>query len=105
MRLERLKLVGIAIAAGWIAGAILYLQHADIRAAKFLRNSSFEICDYVNYHLALYSGCWHDLMKIAASLDNAFANLAILSLAPVLLLWLAATIAQKLWRLMRASRP
>ncbi len=104
MRPGRWKLAGLAASAGWIVGAAIYLQYTDIRAAKFLRNAAFEICDYVSHRLIAYANCWADLTKIAASLDNVWASLALLSLAPVLFVWLVAYMVQKLWQWARASR-
>jgi hypothetical protein len=83
--------------AAWIAGAALYVTYADIRLAEFLRNSAFEVCDYVSYRLQ-YGNCWHDLMKAAAFLDRPWANLALVALAPLPMIWLTARVVPKFWR-------
>jgi hypothetical protein len=104
MRPGRCKLVGFAVGVGWIVGATTFVRHADIRVARFLKDSTFEVCDYVSHRLVAYAECWRDLMTLASYLDNVWADLALLALAPVLLLWLAALVARKIWRSARASR-
>ena len=104
MRPGRCKLAGLAVSAGWIVGAALLVRAADFRAAKFLWNSAFEVCDYVERRLFAYADCWRDLMALASALDSVWADLVLFALVPVALLWLAAWAARQLRQGTRASR-
>jgi hypothetical protein len=98
MHVARWTRIGMLISGAWIVGATTCLAYADIRAGRFLRNSAFEVCDYVNYHVRHYASCWRDLMKVAAFVDHPWANVAVISLAPILLVWLGAHVTLRLWR-------
>jgi hypothetical protein len=98
---QRVKPVAVVLAAAWLALAAPLALVADLRAAKFLRNGAFEICDYVTSRVPAYAGCWHDLMRLAAALDNPWANLALVALAPLLLAWLAILAVRGVRRLAR----
>lgn len=86
-----------------MVGAAIFLRYADIRAAKFLRNSAFEICDYVNHHLGHYGNCWHDVMNVAAYVDDGWTDIAMVSLAPILFGWLVIFITMSLWQWLHSS--
>jgi hypothetical protein len=98
MRPRRATIFALAVSAAWIAGAAIAVRYADLRAAKFLRNGAFEVCDYVGYRLFAWPDCWRDLMAAASALDTVFADLALLALAPVVLAWLAALCVRTLRR-------
>jgi hypothetical protein len=78
-------------------------MYADIRAGTFVRNSAFEVCDYVNYHLRDYASCWRDLMQVAAFLDHAWTSVAAIVVAPVVLAWLGWHITPRIWQWVRSS--
>ncbi len=90
MSRRRWNLVGLAVGVGWFVVVAAHIRYADIRAAKLLKDSAFEVCDYVSHRLVDYADCWRDLTTLASNLDNAWANFTLLALAPALLLWLAA---------------
>jgi len=93
MNRGRRNLVGLGVGVGWFVVVTAYIRYADIRAAKSLKDSAFEVCDYVSYRLVEYPDCWRDLITLASYLDNAWVNLVLFALAPALLLWLAAVVA------------
>ncbi|MGQ0677056.1 MAG: hypothetical protein ACT4N4_13350 [Rhodospirillales bacterium] len=94
----RWKFLFLAAGVGWFAATAAYVRYAEFRAAKLLKDSAFEVCDYVGHRLVGYADCWRDLMTVASYLDNDWANLALLALAPALSLWLAAAVARTIRR-------
>ena len=97
----RWKLAALAAGVGWFVAVAAYVRYADIRAAKLLKDSAFEVCDYVGHRLVGYADCWRDLMTLASYLDNDWADVALLALAPALLLWLAVAAARTIRRARR----
>src|SRR5215470_13162211 len=97
---RRAQLAMIVVSGVWIVGALSSLVFADIRVARFLRYSAFEVCDYINYHVCHCGNCWRDLMKAADIVDHPLINLALISLVPTPFLWLGtcATIEVLRWR-------
>jgi hypothetical protein len=95
---RRAQFAMIVVSGIWIVGALSSLAFADIRVARFLRYSAFEVCDYVNYHVCRCGDCWRDLMNVATFVDHPLTNAALITLAPVTLLWSVAYSTLKLWR-------
>ena len=79
-----------------MAGAIIGQAYGDVRIARFLRYSAFEVCDYINYHLCHCGNCWQNLMKVAAFVDQPLINFALIALAPIALGWLCAYVALRI---------
>jgi hypothetical protein len=71
-------------------GATIGLTFADLRVARFLRYSAFEVCDYINYHLCHCGNCWRGVMAVATFVDQPVINFALIALVPVVLARLAA---------------
>ena len=94
----RAQMALLGISGVWIVGVLSSLAFADIRIARFLRYSAFEVCDYINHYLCRCGDCWRDLMKVATFVDHPLTNAALISLAPIPLMWFAACSALKLWR-------
>ena len=92
--------ISLIVSAAWIGATMILLTFADMRVARFLRYSSFEVCDYINYHVCRCGNCWRDLMKAADIVDHPLINLALISLVPIPFLWLgtSATIEVLHWR-------
>ena len=104
MNVARHTQIAMIIVSGvWIVGVLTSLAFADIRVARFLRYSAFEVCDYINYHVCRCGDCWRDLMNVAWFVDHPLINAALISLAPVALIWLAACSTVKLWRWVRSD--
>lgn len=103
MRMTRSMVIGAVVSGAWIVAAATSVSYANIRAGALLRNSAFEVCDFVGYHLRDYPSCWRDLMKMAAVLDHPWANQAAISLGPVLLAWSGMLVSLRLMRWFRAS--
>jgi hypothetical protein len=82
--------IGIGLSVVWMLGATIGLTVADVRVARFLRYSAFEMCDYVNYHLCHCNNCWRDVMAVARFVDQPVINFALIALVPIVLAWLAA---------------
>jgi hypothetical protein len=95
---RRAQFAIIAVSGVWIVGALSSLAFADIRIARFLRYSAFEVCDYINYHVCRCGNCWRDLMNVATFVDHPLTNAALITLAPVALLSSAAYLTLKLLR-------
>ena len=96
--------IGMIVASCiWIVGVLISLAFADIRVARFLRYSAFEVCDYINYHVCRCGDCWRDLMSVAALVDHPLINAALISLIPVALMWLAACSTLKLWQWLNSA--
>jgi hypothetical protein len=95
---RRAQVAMIVISGAWIVGALSSLAFADIRVARFLRYSAFEVCDYINYHVCRCGDCWGDLMNVATLVDHPLTNAALITLAPLALLWSATYSTLKLWR-------
>jgi hypothetical protein len=98
-----MRWAGVVLSAAWIAGTAAYLTHADVRAGTFIRNSAFEVCDYVGYRLGDYADCWRDLMKVAGLIDDPWTSLALISLAPVLLAWSIQRVTGRVWQWLRSA--
>jgi hypothetical protein len=103
MRIARCTRVGMLLSGAWGVGVATSLVYADLRAGSFLRNSAFEVCDYVNYHLHDYGSCWRHLMKVADVVDHSWVGLAVLSLAPVLFAWLGGYVTLGLCRRLQSD--
>jgi hypothetical protein len=95
---RRAQFAMIVVSGVWIVGALSSLAFLDIRVARFLRYSAFEVCDYMNYHVCRCGDCWRDLMNVATFVDHPLTNAALIALAPVMLLWSAAYSILTLWR-------
>ena len=100
---RRAQLAMIVVSGVWIVGALSSLVFADIRVARFLRYSAFEVCDYINYHICRCGDCWRDLMNMATFVDHPLTNAALITLVPVALLWFVAYSIQNLWRWVRTN--
>jgi hypothetical protein len=85
--------IGIGISAAWVAGAVIAAMFGDIRIARLLRYSAFEVCDYVNHHLCDCGNCWRQLMDFASLVDDALMNVALIALAPIAVAWAGACAA------------
>jgi hypothetical protein len=95
--------IGLIVSAAWITGTVIWLTFADMRIARFLRYSAFEVCDYINYHMCHCGNCWRDLIKAAEFVDHPLINLALISLMPIVLVWLGASVTLRVWHWGRPS--
>jgi hypothetical protein len=101
---RRTQIAMIVVSGAWIVGVLTSLAFADIRVARFLRYAAFETCDYINYHVWRCDDCWRDLMNVAWFVDHPLINAALISLAPVALIWsAAATLKLRRWVHSRSS--
>lgn len=103
MRNALWKRLGLLLSGGWIIVASIVLTSADLRIARFLRYSAFEVCDYVNYYLCHCGNCWRDLMAVAAFVDRPLVNFALIALTPVLLAWICTIVAVRAYHLIVGS--
>ena len=87
---------GMLASGAWLVGAIIGQAYGDVRIARFLRYSAFEVCDYINYHLCHCGNCWQNLMNVAAFVDHPFINLALIAAAPIVLAWSCAYAALRI---------
>ena len=99
---RRTQIAMIVVSGAWIVGVLASLAFADIRVARFIRYAAFEVCDYINYRMWRCGDCWRDLMNVAWFVDYPLVNAALISLAPVALIWSAACSTLRLWRWVRS---
>jgi hypothetical protein len=102
MHIAGWRSIGLIVSAAWIVGTLIGLAITDIRIAKLLRYSAFEVCDYVNYHLCYCGNCWRNLMKAAEFVDYPVVNFVLISLTPVVLAWLGVSLTLKVWQWVRS---
>ena len=98
MRIDRWACVRMLLSGAWIVAATIGLAFADLRIARFLRYSAFEVCDYINYHVCHCGNCWRDLMVVAAFVDRPVINFALIALAPVGFAWICACVAARAYQ-------
>ena len=101
MQIAGRRSIGLIVSAAWIVGTVI-LVFADIRVAKLLRYSAFEVCDYINYHFCYCGNCWRNLMKAAEFVDYPVVNFVLLSLTPIVLVWLGVSLTLKVWQRVRS---
>jgi hypothetical protein len=75
--------IGLIASAAWMVGMVILVTFADIRVARFLRYSAFEVCDYINYRLCHCANCWRNVMNFASFVDHPLINLALIVVAPL----------------------
>ena len=98
MRIDRWARLSMLLSGAWIVAATIGLTFADLRIARFLRYSAFEVCDYINYHLCHCGNCWRDLMVVAAFVDRPVINFALIALAPVIFARVCACFAARAYQ-------
>jgi len=103
MQIALVTRIAVLVSVGWIVAATIGRTFADLRVARFLRYSAFEVCDYVNYHLCHCGNCWRDLMAVAAFVDRPAIDFLIIALIPVAVAWAGAYAAVRAYRLVAGS--
>ena len=98
MRIGGRARIGLIVSAAWVVGMVTSVTLADIRVARFLRYSAFEVCDYINYRLCHCGNCWRIVMNFASFVDHPLINLALIVVAPIVLAWSLARVTLGLSR-------